>query len=391
MIDGRRKILLLFGIGHLDEILAKGNVWYVRFYESYFDQVCVAYLLGGPREPVRQGRTTLVSLARGQPWLDLLLAPYRLVRLAAQIGASAYVTADFVFSWWTAWLVRVVRRARVYLVPVCIPEQIYASSKRSLSGLPIWLERLLVRVSFRAASRVWTAEGAGSYVALLSNDPRARGKLVVTDALVDSLPTPEFFERLESLRQDGREPQGDGRSCHLMYVGRLHREKLVGDLIDALALLAREGQVDRPARLTLVGDGPERAALEAQAEKLGLGAVVRFAGAVPNAALPDALFSADIFVSPLTGTALREAALCGLPIVAYDMDWVSGLLRHEETALLVAPGDIGGLAREVLRLVQDEALRERLSRNMRQLAWRLWSPSAVEESLRQVFGAADGL
>jgi glycosyltransferase involved in cell wall biosynthesis len=82
---------------------------------------------------------------------------------------------------------------------------------------------------------------------------------------------------------------------------------------------------------------------------------------------------------------LREAALCGLPVVAYDMDWLHGFLKHEETAIMIPPGDHDEMGRQVLRLCSDAELRERLSRNVKELAWRLWSPLGLRESLRQMF------
>jgi glycosyltransferase involved in cell wall biosynthesis len=138
--------------------------------------------------------------------------------------------------------------------------------------------------------------------------------------------------------------------------------------------------------LTLVGEGPEKVLLEKLAGELGVLGSVIFAGALPNEELPKYLFEADVYLSPMTGTSLREAALCGVPIVAYDIDWVHGFLRHDENALLVPRGDYKEMARQVCRLEEDDDLRLRLSINIRNLALHLWTPNALKESLRQVFG-----
>src|SRR5215813_5765858 len=102
-------------------MLAKGNVWYVRYWEEYFDNVYVVYLLGRRHEPVVNGRTTLVSLGTGRK-TDLFWAPYRLAGFARRIQPSHYVMSDLVFLWWTARLMKLFRRPIVYLMPVGMPE-----------------------------------------------------------------------------------------------------------------------------------------------------------------------------------------------------------------------------------------------------------------------------
>ncbi|KAF0119213.1 MAG: hypothetical protein FD149_161 [Rhodospirillaceae bacterium] len=77
--------LLLFATTKLSDMLAKGNVWYIRHYENYFATVDVAYLLGGPMPSQAQGSTTLHSLGRGYTPFDLILAPLRLWIIAKRI------------------------------------------------------------------------------------------------------------------------------------------------------------------------------------------------------------------------------------------------------------------------------------------------------------------
>jgi glycosyltransferase involved in cell wall biosynthesis len=101
----------------------------------------------------------------------------------------------------------------------------------------------------------------------------------------------------------------------VLSVGRLGAEKNLELALDALA--------HAPAlRLALVGEGPQRAALEARAERLGIAGRVRFLGALAPAELPDLYASADAFVFPSTtdtqGLVLAEALAAGLPVVAAD-------------------------------------------------------------------------
>jgi glycosyltransferase involved in cell wall biosynthesis len=379
--------LLIVSPATLKEMLRKGNVWYIRHYETYFDKVYVAYLIGDPHEPVSCGNTTLISLGTGRGGkVDLILAPYRLYQLAKKLRPTSYLTADLVYSWWTCALIKNLLRAKIYLMPVCMPEQIYKSSRKSLSNfLPIQLERIFIFLSFALADRVITSWSFGKFVDWLTSHPLAQKKLVITKTLVDALPTIGFFKNLRTVNKNSS-PFQEG-DFTLIYIGRLHREKLVDDLIKMMTLI--KIRLNRTplyrVKLNLVGDGPEKPHLKLLANELGVEEMIEFVGSVPNEDLPEYLLRAKIFISTLTGTSLREAALCGLPIIAYNADWIRGILKHEETALLVPLGDFEKMAHEVIRLISDEKLRNRLSHNIKELAWRLWSPQSIYESLCQVF------
>lgn len=102
----------------------------------------------------------------------------------------------------------------------------------------------------------------------------------------------------------------------LLVVARLTAQKRVHLALQALACLVELG---RALPLTIVGDGPERAALEALANQLGLGALVRFAGAVPPEQVPGLLARADLMLFPALGEgfglAAAEALMAGVPVV----------------------------------------------------------------------------
>lgn len=102
-----------------------------------------------------------------------------------------------------------------------------------------------------------------------------------------------------------------------LVVSRLAREKNLELAIDALAYSRVAG-----TRLAIVGDGPHRTALEERARRTGVGARIRFVGALPPAALPDVYASGDAFVFPSVtetqGLVLAEALAAGLRVVAVD-------------------------------------------------------------------------
>ncbi len=93
------------------------------------------------------------------------------------------------------------------------------------------------------------------------------------------------------------------------------------------------------------------------------------------------LRAAHVFVAPLTGTSLREAALCGLPIVAYDRDWIRGLLQYAETALLSPSRDVEDMAEQVKRLIVDPALALKIGTAAQRLAMDLWTANSIPSSM----------
>jgi glycosyltransferase involved in cell wall biosynthesis len=238
----------------------------------------------------------------------------------------------------------------------------------------------MIFFSYLSSNRVVTSYSFGSFVQWLQKHRLAKGKLIVVEKFAESVSPKEF---IDAIQKTTSRKMACG-AIPLIYIGRLHREKLVDGLIKMMSVL-KTASTDL-FRLILIGDGPERESLEFMAKELKVFEQIDFVGYLKSEQLvPYLLFPTGIFVSPLTGQSLREAALCGLPIVAYNMDWISGLFEHDKTALLVPPHDYEAMARQVLRLVKDNELRKRLSKNGKELAWRLWSPQGVRESLQKAF------
>jgi glycosyltransferase involved in cell wall biosynthesis len=145
-------------------------------------------------------------------------------------------------------------------------------------------------------------------------------------------------------------PRGDGA---LLFVGRLVRYKGVDVLLDAIA--------DLPAaRLDVVGDGPERAALRARAAALGLGDRVRWLGTVDDRRLADLLAGAAALVLPSRdrsetfGLSLLEAMAAGVPVIATDLPTgVRDLCRPGRTGWLVPPADAAALREAIVEVAGD--------------------------------------
>lgn len=122
--------------------------------------------------------------------------------------------------------------------------------------------------------------------------------------------------------------------------------------------------VDRPWRLTVVGDGPARddvrVALAAIADR------VTWLGQVAPEALPELLSTADAFLWPAVneayGLALLEAQAAGLPVVAGRSGGVPDVVADGESGVVVAAGDAAAFAVAVAHVLDDPAARRRLGR-----------------------------
>lgn len=146
-------------------------------------------------------------------------------------------------------------------------------------------------------------------------------------------------------------------SGHVCFVGRLDAVKGVPLLLEAFA-------ANRPrhpdARLTIVGDGPARAALEAQAQGLGLAGAVRFTGYLDEAAVAALLETSDMLVLPSFAeglpVVLMEALASLIPVIATQVAGVSELVQDGVSGFIVPPGDVETLALRLDRLLSDPAL-----------------------------------
>jgi glycosyltransferase involved in cell wall biosynthesis len=150
-----------------------------------------------------------------------------------------------------------------------------------------------------------------------------------------------------------------GDAVRLLFVGRLVHQKGCDVLLDALARIRH-----LPFTLDVVGDGPDREALQTQAKAAGIAGRVTFSGWVARERIGDHFRAAAAFALPshIEGmpNALLEAMAHALPVVATDVPGSRDLVEHERTGLLVPAASADALARALERLIGDPALRVRL-------------------------------
>jgi glycosyltransferase involved in cell wall biosynthesis len=143
------------------------------------------------------------------------------------------------------------------------------------------------------------------------------------------------------------------------WIGRMTAVKRTDDVLRAFRRL-RESGVD--ACLCLVGDGPDRPALERRAKALGIMRDTVFLGFQNDVAPFYAAFDALLLPSVSEGTPVSaiEALAAGKPVVATRVGGVPDVVRDGEDGLLAEAGAIDDLAEALGRLARDPALRERM-------------------------------
>jgi L-malate glycosyltransferase len=183
----------------------------------------------------------------------------------------------------------------------------------------------------------------------------------------------------------------DDKAAVVAFVGRLVPEKGVDWLLDAWRTVASQSGA---ARLLVVGDGPERRALEARAERLGIAATVAFVGWQKD--VFSHLAAADVFVLPSRregcSNALLEAMSQGLPVVVAD-DALGGnreIAKDGRDGYLVPLEDTETLGARLLELVRNPALRDAMGRRARRTMERERSIECAAERYCEVYQAMLG-
>jgi rhamnosyl/mannosyltransferase len=226
----------------------------------------------------------------------------------------------------------------------------YHSDVVKQQGLLRWYRPLLWRI-LRRADRI------------LATSPRYIESSPYLSALRDKCAVVPLgveigrFQQIDAERVAGLRRRFPGPL--LLCVGRLRYYKGLDYLI--------AGMPDLPATLLIVGDGPMRAAWQAQAQQLGVADRVHFLTDVDDADLPAYYAAGDLFVLPASqrseafGTVLLEAMACGRPVISTELGTGTSWVNQDGVTGLVTPArDTAALVGAIRRLLDAPALREEL-------------------------------
>lgn len=149
----------------------------------------------------------------------------------------------------------------------------------------------------------------------------------------------------------------------LVHVSNLRPVKRAELVVEAFARVVAR----RPARLLLIGDGPERGRVQALLRQHGLQDQARLPGSLSQVA--DVLRECSAFLLPSDsegfGLAALEALASGVPVVASAVGGLPEVIRDGQTGALVPPGDGPALARATLAILDDPRRRDAMSRAAR--------------------------
>lgn len=282
------------------------------------------------------------------------------------------MTPDVVHAhWWIPTGVAIRRR-----IPAGLPfvVSLHGTDVRLLKKFP--LLRGSARAVFRRADRVLPVSSS------LAEDVRG---LVASDRL-EVLPMPA-----DGVVFTPGEPRIEAEP-RFVLVARLTAQKRVGD---ALRALARVRAAEPAVHLEIIGDGPERGALERLSNDLGLNAEVTFHGRMDPQQIAIRLRGATAVLLPSEsegyGLTLVEGGLCGVAGIGAASGGIPDTLIDGENGLLVPPRDSGALADAMLRLVRDPALTRRLGDRALELALQRTSAPLADRLLRAYEGLSGGL
>ena len=229
---------------------------------------------------------------------------------------------------------------------------------------------------------------------LIRNLPLRRAKRIIVPsrylgAMVEHWGVPESKIKVIYNSTDPNPPASDlslpawgGKT--VVTICRLTAWKGVDRLIDVTAAMP-------DLRLIVVGDGPLREALEAQAHRLGLADRVIFMGQRPKADVQSVLKQSDLFVLNSTYEGLPhvvlEAMMAGVPVIATRVGGTPEAVIHEETGLLVEPGDHHALQAAVKRLNECPELGRQLAQQARTRLMAVFSQDACFQATEAVLMA----
>ena len=372
------KKIIFFNLWHgpnIEDLTEGSNSWYLKNYEKEFDQVIHLSLIGDRKKTVSSGNTSYIVNATGHNKIDLLLAPIKLFFFLLKVRPAQVVTYDQVWLWWLILPLKLVTKFKISLVPMTYPGSMHELTKQSISSiLPIWIEKLFIKLGYKMCDTIVTSTNLGNYINWLKDNPVICKKLKILTAIPESVVFSSFVNGFNKLDMADYEKK-DAKKMKLIYVGRLKKIKRIEDLILSFKIVNSKYP---NSELKIIGTGPDKKFLETLIKKHSLENNVRLLGFISNGDLPKYFMKSDVFVSPLTGHSLREAAYCGLPIVAYNIDWIKGFLTHKINFYAIEKTSYELLAKGIIELYENKSLRAKLSTNISKFAIDNWSENSIK-------------
>ena len=287
-------------------------------------------------------------------------APDRMKRsLLYRLMPACFVVAGMIAAW------RLCRRQRYDVIHVHWPFPLALFGWAAQRARPAALVTTFYGVELRWVKTAmpffrgflkWAARRSDRVVAISSYTADEVRELVQVP--IEVIPYTTSLPAPTAVPHAGR--RSAGAPFTVLFVGRLVERKGVSHLVDAVSLLLPLPGAD--VRLVIVGDGPERARIEARIREKRLDGRVAVRGRVSDAELQAAYAAADAFVLPAVvdrrgdteglGVVLLEAMNHRVPVIASAIGGITDIVEDGVSGLLVPPGDATALAAALGRLAR---------------------------------------
>lgn len=186
-------------------------------------------------------------------------------------------------------------------------------------------------------------------------------------------------------------PKNISKEYDIVFVGRFVPVKGIMDLLEAIKLL--QSRTTFTPKVAIVGGGAQEVSLRSTSSKLGIDA--KFFGFLSPPEVYEIMNKSRIFVGPSRtapdgaseglGMVYLEAALAGLPVIAYNHGGVSEAVTNGETGLLAPEGDIPQLSRQIETLLSEPKTAEMMGRQGRKNVIRSFDVLKQTQYLEKIF------
>lgn len=243
------------------------------------------------------------------------------------------------------------------------------------------------RLKFRVASTVFH-----KIVGVSEDTTRAFGLYGISSQKAVTILNGIEEEKFSRKRKEANQTTGESTKCCTQRewvvgsVARLSPEKGIHHLLQAHSILRSRGLL---MRLVLVGEGPQRSDLEMLARTLGISTTVEFLGYQEH--VETFLSTFDFFVLPSISEgiplSLLEAMANGLPVVATNVGGIPEIVVHQESGLLVPPGQPEALAQALDQLIQNPGEADRMANNAEGRIRERFGMTAMSEAYQHLYRA----
>jgi glycosyltransferase involved in cell wall biosynthesis len=381
LLQLKNKKLFYFIPLNYHECMKKGNYTYLRCYETYFDKNYIIYFNSEKKAIYRKGRTIYIGVGGSKyGFLNVLKSPIVLLKLLKKTKPNVCITTDWLYSFWSALLIRLKKEYIFY--PVCYVGDILKNPIPNNLRCKV-IENAIIKLSLLFVPKIHVVKSQIMYDKFWETSKLTKKKLIHAELTVEEFPTIEFLEKAALVNGIPQVfIQQDRSYLKLITISRLYKDKMLGDYLEAVKILKSKGM---KVILYIFGDGPEKEFLKQQVKNLEIEENIKFMGSVSNESLVPYLQNADLYVSTFTGTSLREAIICNLPVVTYkhpmtqmyfDSYGTIGYITDENTPMK--------LANSVERYLRDQDKHEEIKNNIKTLQ-RRWSLEELARSLEKTF------